>query len=219
MQGGIDRRHMYFNPLSFACTKSRIESIGGIWLGMPGKSLSWLGSMVRTLSVSHGWPHGLSPSPLGETTLSRAGRAVGGRSRGGIRRKRLCSPFPVLLCTGGNVAAIEIPVVSVSQLKVSDALHIRSCWARCHGPSDPPHLQQQVPMVPQESPPSTKYMGFNALFPSWIVSMDHLHPIHTSAPLAILLCLLRLDGSTQRMIHCNTALLLHCLDFTKKECY
>lgn len=73
---------MYFNPLSFACTKSRIESIGGIWLGMPGKSLSWLGSMVRTLSVSHSWPHGLSPSPLGETTLSRAGRAVGGRSRG-----------------------------------------------------------------------------------------------------------------------------------------
>lgn len=149
MQGGIDRRDVYFSPLSFACTKSRIESIGGIWLGMPAKSLSWLGSMVGSLFVSHGWPHGLSPSPLGW-------KGYGWTQQGGIRRKRLCSPFPVLLYTGENVAAIEIPVVSVSQLKVSDALHIRSCWARSHGPSDPPHLQQQVPMVPQESPPSNK---------------------------------------------------------------
>lgn len=155
MQGGIDRRDMYFNPLSFACTKSRIESIGEFGLECqespcPGLAAWSEASLSATVGLM-----GCHQTHLVRTRLAGL-EGCGWTQQGGIRQKRLCSPFPVLLYTGGNVAAIEIPVVSVSQLKVSDALHISSCWARCHGPSDPPHLQQQGPMVPQESPPSNK---------------------------------------------------------------
>lgn len=84
-------------------------------------------------------------------------KAIGGHSgKGDIKQKRLCSSFAVLLCTGGNMAAIKISAVSVSQLKVSDSHHISACWARCQRPSNPPHLQQQGPIVPKESPPSSK---------------------------------------------------------------
>ena len=149
-------------------------------------------------------------------------KAVGSCSRkGDIKKEKFCPSFPALLCTGGNVAAVKIPAVSVFQLKVSDALHISSCWARCQGPSNPPHLQHQGPIVPQTSPPTNKsqntWDSMHSLQP-WTVSVGHLHPILTSAPLAILLCLLQLDGSTQQ-IHCNTALVLHYLEFSKKECY
>lgn len=112
-----------------------------------------------------------------------------------------------------------MPALSVAQLKVSDALHISSCWTRCQRSSNPPHLQQQGPIVPWESPTSNKAQNtWDSMlsFHAWTVSMHHLHLILASAPLAILLCFLQLDYSTQQ-IYYTTAPVLHYLDRLYQE--
>lgn len=73
VEGGVDRRDVYFSHLGFACTRSHIAPIAGFWLETPQRFLSWLGSIVRSLSVRHCWLHGLTPSLLVKNMLTRAG--------------------------------------------------------------------------------------------------------------------------------------------------
>lgn len=168
-----EREDVPFNPLSFAYAKSLIESIGGICLGMPGKFLAWPVSIVWSLSASQlCWPqvHLVSTHLLGLEGWKWM------QQEGRDQAEEALLTAPVLLCTGGNAAAIKTPELSV---KVPDtatsALSGQGFigWEILHS-----HRAQQVP---QESSPSKKaqntwysMQSFQAGLSPWAISIPSL---------------------------------------------
>lgn len=97
-----------FNPLSFACARSLVESIGGLCLGMPGKLLAWPVSIVQSLSVSQlCWPHLLS------TPLPGLEGWEWMQQEEWDQAEEFLLTSPVLLCTGRNAAATKTPELAV----------------------------------------------------------------------------------------------------------
>lgn len=188
------RQKTSFNPLSFACAKSLIESIGGLCLGIPGKLLAWLVSIVQSLSVSQ-----LCLPPLVSTALPGLEGWEWMQQEGRDQAEEVLLTSPVLLCTGeGNAPATKTPELPVKVPDSSISSAEKSSTATGH--------QKYPKRVLQAK--KLKIHGVQCTLCR--LECLHLYPF----PLTILFCLW-LDGSTLQ-IHSSTALVLLHPDFTQK---
>lgn len=162
-----ETKDVSFNPLSFACAKSLIESIGGICLGMPECFLAWSAVSEVSLSASFvglrctWWAHTCQGWKLGV-------------KEGRDQAEEALLTFPVLLCTGGNAAATKTWTVCEG----TRYLHISPFCTRYHQLRNPPQPQGTKRLLQAKKNPQNAWYSMHPvrvrLSPSLPLPSDYI---------------------------------------------